>query len=257
MTSSFSRIRFDHQGDVARIVLNRPEKRNALDSQTIHELRQALDHGQDAAAVLLTGAGKDFCSGADLEALQAIQTATVLENRTDAQQLADLFLAMRQHPRPIVAAVHGRALAGGCGLATACDVVLAAESAQFGYPEIQIGFVPAIVIAILRRSVSEKRAFELVVNGTILTAHDAQSCGLITHVFSDQTFEASVDAYVHSLASRPRNAASLCKQLLYRMDGLNFVSSISAGVDTNVIARSSDECRAGVARFLSQKQTKS
>jgi methylglutaconyl-CoA hydratase len=256
MTSSFSRIRLE-PGAVAKIVLNRPEKRNALDPQTIQELRQALDSNHDAGAILIIGAGKDFCSGADLEALQTIQSATVLENRDDAQQLADLFLAMRHHPRPIVAAVHGRALAGGCGLATACDVVLAAESAQFGYPEIQIGFVPAIVMAILRRSVSEKRAFDLVVNGAILSAQQAQNFGLITHVLSDDAFETAANAYAAGLAAKPRNAATLCKQLLYRMDGLNFASAIGAGVDTNAIARSSEECREGVARFLSQKQTKS
>ncbi|BDC50871.1 enoyl-CoA hydratase [Bryobacterales bacterium F-183] len=242
---------------ILRITLNRPEKRNALDSQTIHELHQALDNSHDAGAVLITAAGKDFCSGADLAALQRIQTATILENRADAQQLADLFLAMRAHPRPIIAAVQGRALAGGCGLATACDVVLAAESAQFGYPEIQIGFVPAIVMALLRRQVSEKRAFDLVVNGTILSASDAQNFGLITRMYTDAEFVAASEAYAIGLAGKPREAAALCKSLLYRTDGLSFDAAIAAGVDTNAIARSSEECRAGVARFLSQKQTKS
>jgi len=245
------------ENGVLRIVLNRPEKRNAIDATLIAELRAALDSGRNARAILITGAGKDFCSGADLAALQQIQNATILENREDAQQLGDLFLAMREHPRPIVAAVHGRALAGGCGLATACDVVLATETAQFGYPEIQIGFVPAIVMTLLRRSVSEKRAFDLVVNGTILSAKDAMECGLITRVLPETDFAAAALSYAAGLASRPPGAAMLCKQLMYRLDGLDFAASIAAGVDTNAIARSTDECRAGVTRFLSQKQTKS
>src|ERR1051325_7855769 len=166
----------------ARITLNRPDKRNALDAEIVSEVKDALDQAArdvKARVVLLTGAGKDFCSGADLAALQRISEATVSENLADARHLADLFIEMRRHPRPIVAAVRGRALAGGCGLATACDVVLAAESAQFGYPEVNIGFIPAMVMAILRRSVSEKRAFELITRGEIIPARVAADIGLI------------------------------------------------------------------------------
>ena len=123
---------------------------------------------------MLAGAGKDFCSGADLAALERVSKAGVLDNMADARAMAELFLQMRNHPRPIVAAVHGRALAGGCGLATACDIVLAAESAKFGYPEVNIGFVPAMVMAILRRSVAEKTAFELITLGEI---HNAATNG--------------------------------------------------------------------------------
>src|ERR1051325_3962089 len=166
----------------ARITLNRPDKRNALDAEIVSEVKDALDRAaRDASVrvVLLTGAGKDFCSGADLAALQRISEATVMENVADARDMAELFSAMRRHPRPIIAAVRGRALAGGCGLASACDIVLAAESAQFGYPEVNIGFIPAMVMAILRRSVSEKRAFELITLGKVISAPVAADIGLI------------------------------------------------------------------------------
>jgi methylglutaconyl-CoA hydratase len=148
---------------VARITLNRPEKRNALDDEMIAGIRRGLGESandESVHLVLIIGAGNDFCAGADLAAVEQLSHETVMENVADARHLGDLFLKMRRHPRPIIAAVRGRALAGGCGIATAADFVLAAESAQFGYPEIKIGFVPAMVMAILRRSVSEKRALE-------------------------------------------------------------------------------------------------
>src|SRR5690349_1825960 len=152
------------EGAVARITLNRPEKRNALNEAVIAGLKESLRRAADderVRAIVIAGAGKDFCSGADLAALQKIAQATVDENVEDARSLLDLFLLIRQIPVPVVAAVTGRALAGGAGLASACDLVLAAESARFGYPEVKIGFVPAMVMAILRRNVSEKRAFAL------------------------------------------------------------------------------------------------
>jgi methylglutaconyl-CoA hydratase len=158
----YQRILFAVASSVATITLNRPEKRNALDDLTVEELKDALARAEDdetVRVVLLASAGSDFCSGADLSALRKIAASSVLENRDDARSMMELFVAMRRLPKPVVAAVTGRALAGGCGLATACDVVLAARSAQFGYPEVKIGFVPAMVLALLRRCVSEMVAF--------------------------------------------------------------------------------------------------
>src|SRR5438270_8250976 len=143
-------ILYTRESSVARIVLNRPEKRNALSPELVAGLKSALAESTDANVVVISGAGQDFCSGADLEELRRIAQADVLENVADARSLGDLYIAIRRHPHPVVAAVRGRALAGGCGLAMACDVVLAAESAQFGYPEVNIGFVPAVVSAIVR-----------------------------------------------------------------------------------------------------------
>src|SRR4029079_5338121 len=147
-------------------------------------------------AIVISGAGKDFCSGADLAALQKIAGASVAENSEDARLLLDLFLLIRQIPVPVIAAVPGRALAGGCGLASACDLVLASTSARFGYPEVKIGFVPAMVMAILRRNVSEKRAFELITRGAEISAEQALAFGLVNQVFADESFEADVNTYV-------------------------------------------------------------
>lgn len=238
---------------IARLSLNRPEKRNALDEELVAEMKDALSRCAGDAAVrvvLLTGEGRDFCSGADLAALQRSEQATVMENLADVQSTAALFVQMRRLPQPIVAAVRGRVLAGGCGLATAADIILAEESAQFGYPEVNIGFIPAMVMAILRRSVSEKAAFELITTGETLTAARACAIGLIHHVYAADRFDDEVEAYVARLAAKPPGAVALSKSLLYRMDALTFEAAIEAGVQANVIARMTEECKAGVARFL-------
>src|SRR5690606_27940717 len=146
---------------IAHLTLNRPDKRNALNGELVEALKEALARSEadpEVRVVALAGAGKDFCSGADLAELERIATLSPEENLADARSLGDLFVRMRRHPRPVVALVRGRALAGGCGLATACDVVLAAETAELGYPEVHLGFVPAMVMAILRRKVGETRA---------------------------------------------------------------------------------------------------
>ena len=249
----YNKILYAAEAGVARVTLNRPDKRNALDAELVGEVKAALREAaleEGVRVVVISGAGKDFCSGADLAALQRISTATVSENVEDARHLGELFLQMRRHPRPIVAAVRGRALAGGCGIATACDLVLASESAQFGYPEVNIGFIPAMVMAILRRSVAEKRAFELITGGDILGAQRAYDIGLINRVFADDEFEADVEAYVAQLAKKSASALSLSKNLLYHMDGMTFETALEAGVQLNAITRMTEDCRRGVEKFL-------
>ena len=252
--NSYERILFEQSAEsgIARITLNRPEKRNAIDGLLIAELKTAFEAARDSRAVVLTGAGKDFCSGADLSGLQKVRENGVIENMDDARQMADLFRAMRRHPRPIVAVVKGNALAGGCGLATACDIVLAAESANFGYPEVNIGFVPAMVMAILRRSVSEKRAFELIAMGEVLGAFAAREAGLVNHVFPDEMADEEAEAYVARLAAKSMSALALCKSLLYNIDGVSFDTALEAGVQMNSIARMTPDCRTGIDRFLNK-----
>jgi len=189
-------ILYSVESSVARITLNRPEKRNALNDAVIAGLKQSLKSAaaeKNVRVVVISGAGKDFCSGADLSALQKIAGASVAENSDDARSLLELFLLIRQLQVPVVAAVTGRALAGGCGLATACDLVLASASARFGYPEVKIGFVPAMVMAILRRNVSEKRAFELITRGAEISAEQAKEFGLVNQVFADESFDTDVE----------------------------------------------------------------
>src|SRR5215471_7941582 len=253
---TYSKIIYEIQDGVARITLNRPEKRNALDAELVSELKDAIASSardSNCRVVLLSGAGTDFCSGADLAALEKTAQAGVLDNMADARSTAELFLMMRNHPHPVIAAVQGRALAGGCGIATACDIILAAESAQFGYPEVNIGFVPAMVMAILRRSVSEKAALELVVGGETVSAARAHELGLVHRVYPDDKFQAEVTAYTARLKSKSASALMLSKRLLYNMDSMSFEAALEAGVETNAVARMTDDCRRGVERFLKKK----
>lgn len=248
-----SEIIINDDDAIRTVTLNRPEKRNALNAELIADLKGAFrraDQDETLRAIVIRGAGKDFCSGADLSALQKISESDVLENYADADDLRGLFSAIRQVKIPVVAAVHGRALAGGCGLATACDLVLAAEDARFGYPEVKIGFVPAMVMAILRRNVSEKRAFALATQGFEFDAPKALSFGLINEVFPAEQFAERVTDYVSVYRRVSRSAVVLSKRLLYQMDGLTFESALRSGVDVNTIARLTDDCQAGIKRFL-------
>jgi methylglutaconyl-CoA hydratase len=240
-------------GFLARIILNRPEKRNALNEPTISGLKVRLSEADQNGAVrvvLISGAGADFCSGADLAALQKISNSSVAENLDDARSLMELFLLIRQLKIPVIAAVRGRALAGGCGLATACDLVLASMSARFGYPETKIGFVPAMVMAILKRNVPEKRAFELLTSGMEIGAEEAKALGLVNGVFCDESFESEVDDYARRFERTSKSAVSLTKRLLYEVDGMPFSQALETGVDTNVIARMTEDCRRGIKEFL-------
>jgi methylglutaconyl-CoA hydratase len=246
-------ILYSVDAGVARVTLNRPEKRNALSPALLAALHEAIAKSAgdpEVRVVLLAGTGRDFCSGADLAGLdQAAQTG-VMSHLDAAGNMANIFLAMRNHRCPIVAAVKGRALAGGCGLATACDLILAAETAQFGYPEVKIGFVPAMVMAILRRSVSEKRAFELIAAGEIVDAREAHSIGMINRVYPDAEFDRSVEEYVQSLAAKSASALQLSKRLLYHMDGMTFEAALQAGVHGNAIARETEDARRGIQQFV-------
>ncbi len=237
------------------LTLNRPKKRNALNDALINELKNALrqaDKDENLCAIVIKGAGKDFCSGADLSALQKISESSVLENLADAENLMELFSLIRKIKIPVVAAVHGRALGGGCGLATACDVVLASNTARFGYPEVKIGFVPAMVMAILRRNLSEKRSFELITKGFDFSAEEAEKFGLINHVFPHETFEKDVLEFANEYTKVSRSAVILSKKLLYQMDGMTFDAALETGAEVNTIARLTEDCKRGIVEFLNK-----
>ena len=250
-----SEIIYETEGGLATITLNRPEKRNALDDGLINSLKAALreaDRDENLRAVVICGAGRDFCSGADLSALQKIAESDVLKNLWDAENLMELFALIRKIKIPVIAAVHGRALAGGCGLATACDIVLATKSARFGYPEVKIGFVPAMVMAILRRNLSEKKSFELITQGFEFSAEEAEKMGLINRVFNDETFNEEVENYVAAYEKVSRSAVVLSKKLLYQMDGMSFDTALETGAEVNTIARLTEDCQKGIAKFLNK-----
>lgn len=241
------------EGSIRFLTLNRPEKRNALNGELITSLTNALETAKSddgLRSIVIRGAGKDFCSGADLAELQKIAEYSFEENLEDARKLVSLFTTIRELNVPVIAAVHGRALAGGCGLATACDVVIAARSARFGYPEVKIGFVPAIVLAILRRNLGEKGAFELATQGFEFSAEEAYQMGLVNRVFEEEDFESAVREYASVYKNVSKTAVQMTKELLYRIDGMDFSASMDAGAETNAKARASEDCRRGIDKFL-------
>jgi methylglutaconyl-CoA hydratase len=245
-------IEYAAAGGIARITLNRPDKRNAITSEMMAALRGALQRSSDDPVVrvlLVRGAGKDFCAGLDLsEVLKSAEDAQA--SLISARRLGELYIAMRRHPKPIIAAVQGRALGGGAGIATASDLIIATESAQFGYPEVKLGFIPAIVATMLRRAVNERQAMELALTGEPLNAPRAHAIGLINRVYPDAEFDSEVERYVAALAEQSATAMSLSKRLLYETDGMSFEASIEAGVQANVHVRTTDDFKRGVERFL-------
>lgn len=244
-------------GRVATLTLNRPDKRNALNGALVAALKQGLADAEaddEVRVIALRGAGKDFCSGADLAELERIAEMGPEDSLTDARSLGALFQQMRSCSKPIVGVVHGRALAGGCGLASACDLLLARDDSEFGYPEVYLGFVPALVMTILRRRMGEGRAFELVAQGDRFDAATAERIGLVNRVFLAGSFDEDVDSYVTALAKKPASAIRLTKSLLYELDGLDFDAGIERAAEVNVEARLTEECRAGVRRFLDRSK---
>ena len=248
-------VRHLGENGVLTLRLNRPDKRNAIDTLMIDALLTELETADldSTNSTRSAPSGKDFCAGADLVELLASADRTLEENAADAARLGDVFIHLRDLPKPVVAVVQGRALAGGCGLATACDIVLAHEDAVFGYPEVQRGFVPAMVMAMLTRAVGEKVAFDLVATGRLLPASEAMAIGLISRVMSSANFEADVASVVEQLAYAGSTTLSLIKKQLYELDGRSFPEAVKLGSEVNAIARSTPSFKEAVARFLSKE----
>ena len=240
-------------GGVLTVTLNRADKRNAIDIAMIDGLLAAIERADldgSIRVVAVRGAGRDFCAGMDLNELLASADHTLEQNRQAALHFAQVFMRMRQLPKPIVALVHGRALAGGCGLATACDLILAAESARFGYPEVQRGFVPAIVMTMLRRAVGEKIAFDLATTGRLLDGTEAAAAGLASRVYKDADFEQQAGEVLRVLAEASPSALAFTKQQFYQLDGLSFDDGLRLGADVNAVSRSTPDFRAALSAFL-------
>jgi methylglutaconyl-CoA hydratase len=250
------RIRMSAVGAIGRITLARPEKKNALDRTTANELAEALFALSESPVnvVAIDAEGSDFCAGADLGALEQMLDAPRGEHLDDAKALGHVFHTIRRMDKPVVALVQGRAYGGGAGLATACDIVLAHEDARFAYPEVTVGFVPAMVMTMLRRSVGEKHAFDLVSTGRVLSAEEAKQIGLVSRVFPSGEFEPLCKAVLGQLSKQPTTSMAATKALFYKLDNLGFLDGISAGIVANADARATSDFREGVKRFTNRKK---
>ena len=243
-------------GAVRTLTLDRPDKRNALSAGLVTALREALDaaaHDDGVRVVVLTGAGKVFSAGADLTALEALQTATFEENLADSQHLAGLFEAIYRYPKPVIAKVNGHAIAGGCGLAAVCDIALAADHARLGFTEVRIGFVPAIVSIFVARKLGEAALRDLFLRGHLVGAPEAARLGLVTRSVPAADRDAEVDAHAAAIARETSpSAIALTKSLLANLHGLPLDQALDRAARANAEARGTPDCKAGIAAFLGQ-----
>jgi methylglutaconyl-CoA hydratase len=251
------RVRVSRVGGVGHLTLARPEKKNALDRQMAEEIvegLEALAADAEMRVVVIDAEGDDFCAGADLEALEALLDAGREAQLEDARALGRVFTCIRHLRVPVIAAVRGRALAGGAGLATACDIVLAHANATFAYPEVRIGFVPAMVMTVLRRIIPERQAFDLAVTGRTLSAAEAEGLGLVSRVLSADAFDVAIEEVCQTIAKSPPEAVQRTKKVFYELEGRPFDSGIAHGAQANADARMTDEFRDGVRRFLQRRR---
>jgi methylglutaconyl-CoA hydratase len=244
-------------GPVATLTLNRPDKRNALNGDLVAALRHTLAdlaETDEVRAIVLTGSGSVFSAGADLAALQHLQTASPLENQDDSAHLAGLFEAIYRHPKPIIAKINGHAIAGGCGLAAVCDLSIAAASAKLGFTEVRIGFVPAIVSVFIVRKLGEAATRDLLLRGHLIGAPAAADMGLITSSVSPEDLGDAVADLAHELATETSGSAvRLTKQLLADLPGMGGQEALDYAVMMNAFARGTDDCQAGISAFLNKQ----
>ena len=248
-----SGVRVDRHGSIGRLVLARREKRNAIDRAAADALftgLQNLESDNQVRIVHVTSEGEDFSVGTDLEALNRLINEPSDVQREDAEALGRVYLAARALMKPVVCSVRGRALGTGAGLALACDLTLAHQDAEFGFPEVRIGFVPAIVMTMLRRTLGEKRAADLVLTGRVINAEEAGAIGLVSRVLPAASFDADVDAVLAGLSGSSATSLALTKWLLYKLDALSFEDGVAAGIVTDVEARATEDFRGALRRRM-------
>src|SRR5271165_1460787 len=243
-------------GPIATLTLNRPDKRNAISYQLIEELHLALHEVQKSPAdiLILTGAGQAFCSGMDLDDLREITRLTEEENLADSGRMAHMFRTLFDFPKVTIAAVNGAAIAGGCGLATLCDFTLAAANSKFGYTEVRIGFVPAIVSTFLMRQVGEKQARDLLLTGRIIDAEEAHRIGLVNEVVAPENLLVRARELADTLAANSAASLLATKRLLKTYSHLELDRQIEAAVDENARIRTTHDFREGVSAFLEKRE---
>jgi len=253
---SYNNIQLAYIGGVATLTLNRPEKRNAISFDLIDDLLRALDEvaKSEAVVLILTGAGKAFCSGMDLENLKTLLGRTPEQNLQDSQTMVQLFRSLYEFPKVTIAAVNGAAIAGGTGLALLCDFTLAIPEAKFGYTEVRIGFVPAIVSTFLLRQVGEKQARDLLLTGRLFSADEAARMGLVTEIVPADNLMARARELAALLMENSPASLRATKQLLTNHARAEIDCQIEAAVRENAAIRTTADFREGISSFLEKRK---
>jgi methylglutaconyl-CoA hydratase len=254
----YNTLKLEIAGNVATITLNRPDKRNAISPEMIEDLQGALGDVEtsDARVLILTGAGKAFCSGMDLEALKAIAKQSPPENVEDSRRMARTFRRIWSFPKTTIAAVNGAALAGGCGIATLCDFTLAVPEAKFGYTEVRIGFIPAIVSVFLTRQIGEKHARDLLLSGRIIDAAEAYRMGLVSQIVSAEQLISAAKALAATLVANSPTSLAKTKNLFYDMAAAGLDRDLELAIAENAQIRSTPDFQEGLSSFLEKRAPK-
>ncbi len=256
----FQTLTLRHDPEVSLITLQRPERRNAISFEMIGELLAALEdcehrfeHGQ-LRVLALTGAGPAFCSGMDLETLQSLTTSSEARQREDSRRMAELFLRLYRFPAPTIAAVNGAAVAGGCGLASVCDFTLAVPGAKFGYTEVKVGYMPALVTVYLVRQIGEKRARDLLLTGRLIAAEQALAWGMISEIAPPENLLPRARALAQELARNSPASLANTKRLMERLplEGA-LEKALERAAEDNAAMRRTSDFREGIAAFLEKR----
>ncbi|HEX8926608.1 MAG TPA: enoyl-CoA hydratase-related protein, partial [Terriglobales bacterium] len=242
------KLEFEREGALALLTLNRPEKRNAISYELIDELTVALAEVErsEARVLMITGAGNVFCAGLDLDNLKSLIGRSAEQTRADTERIARFFRTLYEYPLPTIAAVNGAAIAGGCGIATLCDITIASTNAKFGYSEVKIGFVPAIVSSFLLRQVGEKIAREMLVSGRNVDAEEAFRIGLINFICAPEQLMEQAHAIAENLLANSPTSMHATKVLLRQYTAEDIDREIAMGLEANARSRMTEDFKEGV-----------
>ncbi len=252
----YETLLLETDGPLATITLNRPEKRNAISTPMIAELQTALDDLEKThvRVVILTGAGKSFCAGMDLDMLRSIASQSPAENQEDSRRIAKFFRRIWSYSKPLIAAVNGHALAGGCGIATLCDFTLAVPEAKFGYTEVKIGFLPAIVSVFLTRQIGEKRARDLLLTGRLVEAAEAKELGLVNEIVAPESLMTRARELAATIIAASPASVSRAKHLLTSAAAASLDHDLERAILENARMRCTPDFREGLASFLEKRK---
>jgi methylglutaconyl-CoA hydratase len=255
----YSTLGFQDDGQgIATITLSVPEKRNAISSQMVRELLDAFAQAAKGSArvVILTGSGKAFCAGMDLSELQNLAKETREQNIEDARRFSKMLYRLHTFPKPVIAAVNGPAIAGGCGLATLADFTLAVPEAKFGYPEVKLGFMPALVVVFLRRQIADRAARQMLLTGRIIGAAEAYRIGLVTEIVAPEKLMDRTHEIAKELLAASPTAIERTKKFMLGLDDAELQAELEQAVDANADIRSTPDFKEGIASFLEKRSPK-
>jgi len=249
-------VTYQCENRIGYVTLSRPEKRNALNYQVVSELKKAFEvaaNDKEAKVVVLKATGEAFCAGADLGYLQQLQKNSYQENLEDSTHLKELFLQLYTMPKVVIASIQGHAIAGGSGLAAVCDFSFSVPKAKFGYTEVRIGFIPAIVMIFLLRKIGEHKTKNLLLSGRLISAKEAVDYGLINQVVKEDLDQEVTDFAQELINNNSTQSMAAAKQMIAKVQHLTLEEALNYAVEQNAHTRSTEDCKKGIASFLNKE----